>query len=63
MLITLHCHVALNTASVDEDVEVEVPDEFADWTQTEQFEYLEDEYNQWLGSNMDSGYNFTLHDQ
>ena len=58
MLITMNCHVSVNTSAVNEDIEVEVPDDFFDWHEQKQYAYLAEDFDSWLGSNSDSGYGF-----
>lgn len=56
MLITANFIVSVGRESVNEDVQIEVPDDFFEWPRDMQDSYIEGDFNSWLGSNCDSGF-------
>lgn len=59
--ITMHCNASLGQGQAkNEDVDVEVPDDFFEWEEKAQFKYLEDDFEDWLSSNVESGFDFSI---
>lgn len=61
MIIYMQCSVSTgyHGSAVNEEIEVEVPEDFWEKAQSEQYEYLQSAFDDWLGSNSDSGFSFS----